>query len=478
MKGYVKGMYNQKRNLGKVFCEIICLALAFCMVFGIMPLYAETGADMSEGPKQVVVMKQNVRKGAMLADIHLEVKTLAEGETVPENAITDITQAKAKYAKYALYEGEYLQKDQISSQKVSAANTAVLKKPIDESDDAYVVVTDYIEANTEKDLSGALQELIDKNPNRTIYFPDGVYMIAKPLLISGMARESVSLELSDGAVIKAATTWKPTTIIISTANRGTREGTSNALITIGMGNQDNNDIKPVGSYFGIKGGTLDGNGRADGIVYAGGRESLIRNICIKNVTVGIKIEYGVNSGSSDADFEDITIYGDLSKANTKGIDVEGHDNTFTNIRIYDMHTGIECTAGSSLYKNIYMEITDPANKALYAEAKAFYTSTWSWLSQCTAKNYKIAYEFKDSRSIVSDCIAIWNDEACTEQIVFNRDAFPVGGIRVEFFTEGANTAFFTGSTNKPVIDGCFFDESLEDNGSYKSCTNTDIIPLS
>ena len=163
----------------------------------------------------------------------------------------------------------------------------MLKKPIAESDDAYVVVTDYIDANTEKDLSGAIQELINKNPNRTIYFPDGVYLISKPIFISGKASDTVSLELSDGAVIKAAKTWKSSTVTVNrSGNSYTEEVTTNSLITIGEGFQSNNNVKVKGSYFGLKGGILDGDGRADGVLYSGGRESLIRNLCIKNVTIG------------------------------------------------------------------------------------------------------------------------------------------------------------------------------------------------
>ena len=46
----------------------------------------------------------------------------------------------------------------------------------------YVVVSDYVDVNSGKDVSDALQKIIDENPNRTIYFPDGVYLISKPIL--------------------------------------------------------------------------------------------------------------------------------------------------------------------------------------------------------------------------------------------------------------------------------------------------------
>ena len=45
-----------------------------------------------------------------------------------------------------------------------------------------IVVTDYGVANDGKtDVSDAIQRVIDKHPNRTIYFPDGTYLISKSI---------------------------------------------------------------------------------------------------------------------------------------------------------------------------------------------------------------------------------------------------------------------------------------------------------
>ncbi|MBQ2374218.1 MAG: hypothetical protein II299_03815, partial [Alistipes sp.] len=71
----------------------------------------------------------------------------------------------------------------------------------------YVVVTDYVKANGKKDVSDAIQQIIDSNPNRTIYFPDGVYLISKPICTPADPRKSVSLELSNYATIKAMEGW-------------------------------------------------------------------------------------------------------------------------------------------------------------------------------------------------------------------------------------------------------------------------------
>ncbi len=61
--------------------------------------------------------------------------------------------------------------------------------------------------NTGEDLSAAIQRVIDENPNKTIYFPDGIYTIASPIVTPALPALSVSLKLSDQAVIKASKLW-------------------------------------------------------------------------------------------------------------------------------------------------------------------------------------------------------------------------------------------------------------------------------
>ena len=74
----------------------------------------------------------------------------------------------------------------------------------------YVVVTDYLEANTGKDVSDAIQKIINENPKRTIYFPDGEYVLAKPICTSGNPENAVALHLSNFATLKASDDWSDT----------------------------------------------------------------------------------------------------------------------------------------------------------------------------------------------------------------------------------------------------------------------------
>lgn len=60
----------------------------------------------------------------------------------------------------------------------------------------YVVVTDYIEPNSGKDISKQLQTIIDSNPRRTIYFPDGYYIIDSPLVTPAHHQKCVDIRMS------------------------------------------------------------------------------------------------------------------------------------------------------------------------------------------------------------------------------------------------------------------------------------------
>ena len=60
----------------------------------------------------------------------------------------------------------------------------------------YLIATDHFPADGTADISSALQTLIDANPSRTIFFPDGTYLLSKPVLTPADPHKSVDLILS------------------------------------------------------------------------------------------------------------------------------------------------------------------------------------------------------------------------------------------------------------------------------------------
>ncbi|MBQ9691825.1 MAG: hypothetical protein IJV70_01550, partial [Clostridia bacterium] len=193
----------------------------------------------------------------------------------------------------------------------------------------YIMVTDYITADGKTDVSDAIQKIIDDFPNRTIFFPDGTYLISKPICTPADPSKSVDLQLSNYAVIKASSDWS----------------SDEAMIRLG-GKDPFNNIRMNGSNYSLTGGIIDGSGVAKGVSIDSGRETAVRRVSIKHVQVGLHIKWGANSGSSDADISEVHIVGN-NKQDSIGVIVEGYDNTFTDMRITGVFIGMDLRVGGN-----------------------------------------------------------------------------------------------------------------------------------
>ena len=78
----------------------------------------------------------------------------------------------------------------------------------------YVCVTDYIKADGSADVADAIQDIIDKNPNRTIFFPDGTYVLSHSICTPADPTKSVHLELANFAILKAHKQFEPGTALV------------------------------------------------------------------------------------------------------------------------------------------------------------------------------------------------------------------------------------------------------------------------
>ena len=258
----------------------------------------------------------------------------------------------------------------------------------------YLIVTDYVEANSGKDVSDELQKLILDNPNRTLYFPDGVYLISKPICTPANPIHSVSLVLSCYATIKATDDWTE----------------SEALVRLGAA-EPFNDINTNGSNYFFEGGILDGSGKANGISIDSGRETAIRKVSIKNTVIGIHIKWGANSRSSDADVRDVNIVG-TNKVGSWGVLLEGHDNTLTNMRIAGVHVGIQADSGGNIFRNLHPLYTYGGE---LAEDENFLTSVafmdrWNdnYYDICYSDQFCTAFSMQSSsRNIYTNSYIMW-----------------------------------------------------------------------
>ena len=260
--------------------------------------------------------------------------------------------------------------------------------------DMYVMVTDYVKPNTGKDVSDDLQKLILNNPNRTIFFPDGEYLLSKPICTPANPVNAVSLKLATFAKLKAMDTWTE----------------KEALVRMGAAEPYNSIYIPGSNYY-FEGGILDGNGKANGISIDSGRETAIHHVSIKNTEIGIHIKWGANNRSSDADVHSVNIVGNHSKTSI-GVLLEGHDNTLTNMRIAGVHVGIQADSGGNIFRNLHpLYIYAGEN----AEDENFFTSV-AFMDRGNDNFYDICYSdqfctafsmLSSSRNIYTNSYILW-----------------------------------------------------------------------
>lgn len=304
-------------------------------------------------------------------------------------------------------------------------------------DRGYVVVTDHFVSDGTQDVSDEIQKVIDANPRRTIFFPDGIYLISKPIMTPADPHKSVALELSNYAVIKAAEGWNH----------------DEAMVRLG-GKDPYNSITIPGSNYYLEGGVIDGSGVAKGVSIDSGRETKICGTSIKNVTLGIHIKHGANSGSSDADISGVNITGNM-KPDCVGVLVEGYDNTFTDMRIGGVHIGFILRSQANMLRNIHPLYYSPDTE--YHSGCGFLDEAGNnWYDFCYSDQFATAFEIKGGRrSMYQNCFAFWYRASGEKHVFFRSEG------KFNSNVQNANVGF---NSNNRVKENKVL-ESSEEGGS-------------
>lgn len=324
----------------------------------------------------------------------------------------------------------------------------------------YVVVTQFINADGSEDVSNEIQAIIDANPNKTIYFPDGVYLISKPINTPAEPSKSVDLQLSNYAVIKATADFE-----------------GDALIRLG-GKDSANDTHTVGSNYSLTGGVLDGSGVANGVAIVSGRETAIREVSIKNTVIGINVMYGANSGSSDADISDVNIIG-TGTVDSIGVYVEGYDNTFTNMRIGNVYTGFYIKSSANSLRNIhplyYSDYTD------YENSCGFYDVGGNNIYDfCYSDQFCVGFWTANGvSSIYDNCFCFWYSQAGGKEVGFRTDGkfnSVCTNLRLSFRDDTQNYILELGEMGgSGVFENLLADSSKTVNWAYKTYLRGNIV---
>ncbi len=331
----------------------------------------------------------------------------------------------------------------------------------------YVVVTDYVEANTGKDVADAIQQLIADNPNKTLYFPDGEYVLSKPICTPAEPTLSVSLSLSNYAVLKASEDWSE----------------KEAVVRLGAIHSANN-ITTNGSNYYFEGGIIDGGDKANGISVDGGRETRIENVSIKNTVVGVHIKRGVNSGSSDADVLNVNIVGSGTPESI-GVLIEGCDNTFTNMRIASVQVGVKVYSSPNFFRNLHpLYIYEKALEGTYADSVGFLDlSIGNWYDICYSDQFATGFSFGPrSVSYASGCFCYWyTDKGGTQTSFRATEKFNaiIKNSRVNFKHPTVKSAYLAvgEAGGKGVVENPILKDECCDDKTYLDYLKGEVVPI-
>ena len=474
---------NVKSKMARRFlCAILCLAMICGSVF-MTSCNEEEPADVVEesteketleieavyelnenGKVEVLVFNTDAPRGTKITKKMLDTIEM-DPDNLPRNVVGDTAEVTGKYTTKDFYAGDYVIAKRVSKDKPLNLDDNIIKQEIAKSDSDYLVVTDYISANTGEDLYDSLQSLINKNPGRTLYFPDGEYVISRSLVTSSEPKSSVSFYFSSAATLRAASDWK-------------EEDGKNALIALGAVKMVN-DIRTPGSNFFVMGGIFDGNGKADGISIDAGRETLIKGVVIVNVRYGVYIKEGTNNTSSDSDVDDVTIVCN-GRPSSVGIKAIGVDNTFTDIRISNAQTGFQIKGG-----DFVTNCTVEGIKTSSMEVIGFacnYSS--AYFSNCTAVDCTIAYDLKGARGFFKQCTALWPSNLGDKHVAFRATTLKssIMGCRADFVDNTVTNIFLeatsdagTGGVVSPIYDTSLI--SAQDKTLVYLAPDTEIVDI-
>ncbi len=458
----------------KIVLKLICLCLILCTAVAAVPF-----ASASDGNIEIVKVKEDIKRGERISANNVELVSV-KNVNLPDNVITDINQAYGNYAQKDLYAGNYLSNTQIGKSNTFEARADVLKRAITKSEENFVVVTDYIKPNTGENVVSHLQNIINRNPGRTIYFPDGEYVISSSLITKPEQGQTTTFFFSPNAVLKADDNWK-------SVNGKTALICLGGTYVEGQGEQYNDNMS-IGSYYGVFGGVFDGNNKADGISIDCSRESVIYGCLIKNAVTGIEIKDGANGVSSDADIENVTIVGG-GNIGTTGIKLIGYDNTVSNVKIYDMEVGVHLCSGGNALRSIEVFFTNnPDHKLVYSRTIGIKIELWlsacSFFYDCLVEDVAIAYYVRGNATLVMDGLrGRWTYDI-GNQVMFqfvNEFNVKLTQCRAEFYGDKNPCVYISSNGNGAIalIDSPILSTANEISGDYKKyLTDSGVLEIS
>ena len=442
-----------------IYTRVTCALLALFLLL-LCSCNSTEPTDVTDEPSDesnnvyVVRSRVNVKAGEYFSTVELEIVKMPESEA-PEGYCSKKADVLGRMLIANVKEGDIITESILSPDKESDGKEENDMNTEDARAQGYVIVTDYLNVNSGKDLSRAIQKIIDDNPRRTIYFPDGEYCISQPICTSSNSETAVSLHLSNFAVIKAMN-W---------------QAHDQHMIRLGVKDKTFT-IHNSGSNYYLYGGCIDGAGVAKGVSIEGGRETSIRNVSIKAVTQGLHVIYNAEYGSNDADIDTVHIVG-MNLPGSIGVIVDGYDNTLTDMRIAGFEVGIKLNGAGNFLRYLHTLYIYSDNYD-YKDSIGFWdASGGNWYDVCYPDNFATGFRTSGhTMSVYSDCYAYWYSSNGGVQTAFASDGkfnSIVKSYRVDFHDDTLNVFLKVGEAGGGgAIEYPIFEVEKTSDKTYES----------
>ncbi len=334
----------------------------------------EPETDPGEERVSVFRYTRDIARGERIVKSALETVTV-DKKLVPDGVIESEPEAIGKFMLEPVCAGEFVIASKFS-------NTRPGSEGKDTSSADYLVVTDYVKLT--QDVSDDLQKLIDENPGRTFYFPDGVYYLGKTLKTSSDPGKSVSFKLSSFAKISPASSW-------------TGKITDPLIDFGGAGDSKTKPYNKVGNETYFIGGIISAQNKCSGITVSGTGTVLLQNFAIKDSHIGITIN------ADNTDLDNIVITG-TNTEDSIGVLVNSSYNTLNNMRIFRINTGIKLTEGKNVLRNLH-----PLYTGKFASSCGFWdVSEGNFYDICYSDHFATGFRLGNNTvSVLNGSFAYW-----------------------------------------------------------------------
>ncbi len=355
----------------------------------------------ASGEDYVTVVRavDDISFGNRITNDKLETVTV-RADSLPKDVIIDIDAVRGKFAAINIFAGDYFFASKLLDKQPTVEDDDRKDPPkIDPLEQGYVVITSYKKYVEKGDYSPAIKKAMEENPRSTIYFPDGTYNFSEPIAISADPAKSVSLKLSNMAILKPLN-WTDSSL---------------ALIRVGVsedGESDTSGVAINNAYIAgnesvsITGGCIYCVGMSRGISVEGGVGTYIYNVAIKAAPVGIHIKKGPNAlGATYVNVDNVNITGNDSKESI-GVLVEGSYNTLSNMRIASINYGVKCTETGS--RNIFRNIHPLCSIQTTATVGFWDLSDGNMYDVCYSDQFATGFLMETNTvSVYNGCFCYW-----------------------------------------------------------------------